>query len=134
MSSPAFAPTVVPYLAYRSPRHSGNEGRPISSCYYSGSGTGRNPYRKASIAKRYPYWWVAPAIKPIEEVRSHTPPFRYRLTIRDDISRSASRLPERSRSSLPAKESTAAPSPPHFFRPHFANKRVMNHRQQLCRK
>ena len=52
-------------------------------------------------------------------------PFRYRLTIRDDISRSASRLPERSRSSLPAKESTAAPSPPHFFRPHFANKRVM---------
>ena len=102
--------------------HSGNEGRPISSCYYSGSGTGRNPYRKASIAKRYPYWWVAPAIKPIEEVRSHTPPFRYRLTIRDDISRSASRLPERSRSSLPAKESTAAPSPPHFFRPHFAIK------------
>ena len=39
--------------------------------------------------------------------------------------RSASRLPERSRSSLPAKESTAAPSPPHFFRLHFANKRVM---------
>ena len=125
MSSPAFAPTVVPYLAYRSPHHSGNEGRPISSCYYSGSGTGRSPYRKASIAKRCPYWWVAPAIKPIEEVRSHTPPSRYRLTIRDDISRSASRLPERSRSSLPAKESTAAPSPPHFFRPHFANKRVM---------
>ena len=64
-------------------------------------------------------------IKPIEEVRSHTPPFRYRLTIRDDISRSASRPPERSRSSLPAKESTAAPSPPHFFRLHFANKKVM---------
>ena len=125
MSSPAFAPTVVPYLAYRSPRHSGNEGRPISSCYYSGSGTGRNPYRKASIAKRYPYWWVAPAIKPIEEVRSHTPPFRYRLTIRDDISRSASRPPERSRSSLPAKESTAAPSPPHFFRPHCAVNEVI---------
>lgn len=43
----------------------------------------------------------------------------------NNISRSASRLPERSRSSLPAKESTAAPSPPHFCRLHFANKRVM---------
>ena len=52
MSSPAFAPTVVPYLAYRSPRHSGNEGRRYHRAIIRGLEQAETHTAKASIAKR----------------------------------------------------------------------------------